>query len=246
MTRKSKGHHAPITAAEFLRKQEDDNELIMLKASRRFFQEDAIRQRFMAEQPILDELSREGLRYENLDALRTSGTIYRSAVPILISWLGKVESRAVKESLVRALSVPWAKGLASQILIDEFKAGGNATDENLRWTIANALEVLVDDSVIDEIRRLALEQKYGKSREMLVLALGKFPSKENVRVLRKLLSDEEMVGHAVIALGRSGERSTVEDIEKLLTHPKRWIRAEARKALRHLSASDGSMSKPHK
>jgi HEAT repeat protein len=231
MIRKPKENRTPITAAEFLRKQEDDAELMKLKAHSKRLREDAISQRRVAEQPILDELSHAGLRYESLDALRTSGTIYRRAIPILISWLGKVESIAIKEALVRTLSVPWAKGLASEILIQEFMAGSNAADDNLRWTIGNALEVLADDGVINEIRRLALDRRYGKSREMLVIALGKFPSKENVEALRQLLSDDEMVGHAVVALGRSGDRSSIRDIEKLLDHPKDWIRAEARKAL---------------
>jgi len=66
---------------------------------------------------------------------------------------------------------------------------------------------------------------------MFVLALGNMPDPRCEEVLLELLNDPEVTGHAVMALGRLRSRAAREPIERLLVHPKTWVRTEARKAL---------------
>ena len=64
----------------------------------------------------------------------------------------------MKDSLVRALSVPWAKPQAIEPLIAEFRQVAHSVDPTgmgLRWTVGNALNVLFDDSASNPAVNLA-------------------------------------------------------------------------------------------
>ena len=108
-------------------------------------------------QLLLDELAEVGFPVVSLTELRTSGVRYRAAVPVLLWWLPVMSDRRVKEELVRALSVPWARPVAALPLIAEFGRVDERVDPTgtgLRWAIGNALSVVADDSVFDELVRL--------------------------------------------------------------------------------------------
>lgn len=62
-------------------------------------------------EPILRALLKEGLSLVSLDDLINQPLNYKNAIPILIYWLPLVQNVRVKETIVRALSVPWAKKL---------------------------------------------------------------------------------------------------------------------------------------
>ena len=69
---------------------------------------------------------------------------------MLLKWLALVTDASAKESVVRALSVPWARPIAAAPLIAEFQQIADPTS-GLKWTIGNALAVTADDSVLDAI-----------------------------------------------------------------------------------------------
>ncbi len=48
------------------------------------------------------------------------------------------------------------------------------------------------------------EPKHGTSRQMLALALARFSGERPIRVLINLLRDNDVNGHAVMALGKLG------------------------------------------
>jgi HEAT repeat protein len=52
-----------------------------------------------------------------------------------------------------------------------------------------------------------------------------------VAVLIDLLHDDQVAGHAVMALGKLKTREGREQIEHLLDHPQPWVRKEAKKVL---------------
>jgi len=68
-----------------------------------------------------------------------------------------------------------------------------------QWAIGNALWIVADDSVFEDIAALAADPKHGKAREMVVVALGNMQNPEAVEVLRRLLRDDQVAGHAVMA-----------------------------------------------
>lgn len=189
------------------------------------------------EEPILVELAAAGYAVRSLSDLRESGRRYRDAVPVLLRWLPRVSDPRVKEQVVRALSVPWAKPAASKPMIEEFRktdASMDPTGMGLRWAIGNAVEVLANDAIFDEMAAVAQNRLYGKSRQMIVLGLSKSKRPEAVRILLGLIDDPDVDGHAVMALGRLKASSARSFLEGKLEDQRAWVRAEARKALAKL------------
>lgn len=189
------------------------------------------------EEPILSELAGIGLSVRSLADLRHSGLRYREAVPVLLRWLGRVSDRRVTEEVVRALSVPWAKPVAVEPLIEQFRQVDLAVDPSgtgLRWAIGNALEVLFDDASFDELAELAADRGYGKARQMVVLGLGKSKRPEAVGVLLGLVDDPDVDGHAVKALGKLKAPAARVALEGKLDDRRAWVRNAARTALAKL------------
>lgn len=201
-------------------------------AARDAMVEERHRRYLEAAAPVLVELRSLGYQLEAIGDLVRSGARYANAVPVLIEWLTKVDEPSVKEDIVRTLSVPWAKS-AAPALIEEFRRVEDATGTSIRWVIGNALSVVAGDPVCDDLVGLARDRRYGRAREMVVVALGKM--KKNAAsvmdVLIELLADEDVAGHAVIALGKLKDRRAREAVAALQNHPKAWVRAEVKKAL---------------
>lgn len=182
-----------------------------------------------AVQPVLEDLRRAGFEVGAVRGLRLSRRPYPLAVPVLVKWLPKIVEPSVKEDIVRTLSVPWAKE-AAPALITEFERMDDPSTHG-RWAVGNALEVLASEAICDDLIRLATARHFGRARQMIVLGLGKVRSPSVIEVLTQLLHDDDVTGHAVVALGRQRAKAARCDIESFLGHPKAWIRAEAKRAL---------------
>ena len=198
--------------------------------------QERIKENKLASAPVIEELAKAGFKIEWISDLYSHRLNYKSAIPILLHWLPRIDNTDVKEAIVRALSVPWAKPVAAPILIEEFRKEISRKLEasdftGFLWTIGNALAVVADDSVFTDIANLALDIKLGKAREMLVLALGNMKNPRAREILIDLLEDDEMVGYAIMALGKLRAKEAYTEIKKYQTHPKTWVRKEAKKAL---------------
>ncbi|MBM3240182.1 HEAT repeat domain-containing protein [Candidatus Poribacteria bacterium] len=159
---------------------------------------------------------------------------YPRAIPILMKHLKKPYHPKIKEGIVRALTVKEAWGVAGSPLIEEFlKISSQQTnaEQDLKWVIGNALSVVADDGVFEEIVDLAIDKQHGIACEMLAVALGNMRNPRAVDVLMGLLNDEEVTGHALIALGKLKAQKARQQIEHFVEHPKPWARKEARRAL---------------
>ena len=66
---------------------------------------------------------------------------------------------------------------------------------------------------------------------MVAVALGNMKDPRAVDVLIELLEDEEVAGHALLALGKLKSSKAKPYIEPFLGHPKAWVRKEAKRAL---------------
>ena len=185
--------------------------------------------------PVIHDLQEVGFAVESIDALRQSGAQYKNAIPVLLRWLPAISDLGVKSSIVRALSVPWAGADVAHGLLAEFRAVHDGPASGLKWTIGNALEIVADDTVFDEIAELVQDKKHGKSREMLAVALGNMKNPAAADLLIALLSDAEIAGHAIMGLRRLRAAKARSNIEPFLNHPDTWVREEARKALAGIS-----------
>jgi len=183
-----------------------------------------------ASEPILAELAKNGLRLTSLSEMVNQPIDYRSSVPILLKWLPVVDNLAVKETLVRALTVPWARPVAARPLIEEYlKAPMDKV--NFKWAVGNALTIVADASVFDEVVALVRDRRHGPAREMLAVALGNMKDPRAVEVLIELLDDEEVAGHVLMALRKLAPVEARGAIEQFVDHHKTWVRNEARRAM---------------
>jgi hypothetical protein len=220
----------PVTADELMRRLNQDPAYLARVAARDAVVEERGRRYREAAAPVVAELRGLGYQVTDIGDLRHSGARYANAVPVLIQWLTRAEERSVKEDIVRTLSVPWAKS-AAPTLVQEFRRVEDETGTSIRWVIGNALSVVAGDSVCDDLVGLARDHQFGRAREMVVVALGNMKTPYVVDVLIELLPDEDVTGHAVMALGKLRAKRAREAVAALQNHPKAWVRAEVKKAL---------------
>lgn len=192
-------------------------------------------------EPVLHELRSIGLDVQSISELYNKRLAYKEAIPILTTWLPRVTSLPLKMEIVRALAVKWASPVAQVALINEFhKLKGNSTPAlHLKWVIGNALEVVADKEVLDDLVRIASDSYQGMARQMVVLALGNIPDQRSVETLISLLGDREVVLHALEALGRIGAGEALPKVEELLNHPDAPVRKSARRAIKKLRKTTG-------
>jgi HEAT repeat protein len=94
---------------------------------------------------------------------------------------------------------------------------------------------VADDNVLNDVVGLIRDKTYGKAREMLVVALGNMKSPDVKNILIELLDDEDLAGYAIMALGKLKCKEARSAIERFQTHPKSWVRREAKKALARIN-----------
>ena len=205
--------------------------------------------------PLLEELTKLGYEINTLDDLRHQGKPWKTALPVLLRWLPRIEDPSVKESIVRCLSVPWVGNKATAELIEEFKKYapilpkptnpwvGNRLREipeeekklgpyfSLAWAIGNALSIVDVKGFERQFIELCRNPKWGAARQMLVLGLGRLQSSEAEITALDLLNDEQVQVHAIGALGKIKSKRALFELEKLLTDKRAAIRKEARKAI---------------
>jgi HEAT repeat protein len=184
------------------------------------------------EEELRAELRSLGYPWGSLEGFVTTQLDVREAVPVLLRYLPTINDDAVKEQIVRGLTTRDTKRVSPEavsVLTDEFR---KSDDHYLRWAIANALAEMADEGDFDEIANLARDTGYGKSREMLALALGRMKKEPRaIDVLLELLDDEVMAGHAIIGLRKLKAKRAKARIEPFREHERGWVRKEARKAV---------------
>ena len=178
-------------------------------------------------------LNRIGMNVGSVFDLMKQKEPYLKAIPVLVDCLSHVHDKGIKEGIVRALTVREARGKADVCLVAEFRDVPvcREADIGLKWAIANALSVTATDVVFMDVVELVKDKRHGRSREMLAVALGNMNNIAAVDVLIELLNDDEVAGHALIALGNLKAKKARPNIERFLQHVQPWVRRAAHKAL---------------
>ncbi|MBI1925246.1 HEAT repeat domain-containing protein [Candidatus Poribacteria bacterium] len=186
------------------------------------------------ERPLIDELGKIEVHVKSAWDLVNSPDSYTPAIPILMKHLKIPYHPKIKEGIVRALTVKEARGVAGPLLVEEFlniSSQNTMVEQDFKWVIGNALSVVADDEVFEEMVELVKDKGHGTAREMVVLALANMKDSRAVDVLIELLNDSEVAGHAIVALGKLKATKARDVIEPFLEHQKAWIRKEASRAL---------------
>ena len=216
-----------ITAGEFLDQLEEDEDYQRYQRDQERWRERLSEEYRKDAAGLLAELNELGYPVDSVDWLYNTPYDYRSAVPALIRWLPQLQR--AKLSVVRALSVPWARPDAARPLIEEFKRAPEVSSGDMKWTIGNALSVVADDSVYQEIADLVTDPRHGRARDMLPLSF--LHMKKNRRpaidIALKLLDDDDVVVSAIRFLKRVNAVEARERVGRLLEHPDANVRREA-------------------
>jgi len=188
--------------------------------------------------PLEEAIRKLGVDISSLDDLVNRNFDYKIAVPLLLDWLPRVQNQDVKSAIVRALTVKFAKPEAAKPLLKEFMQAQVSSGGDIKWVIGNALSVVADDSVFDELVALLRDRRHGRDREMLAWALGNMKNPRAADVLIEMLDDEQVAGHAIAPLGKLKAIRAKGRLEQFLNHPKAWIRKAAKTALARISKAE--------
>lgn len=191
-------------------------------------------ERRKAEMPVLFDLAIAGFPVTSVDELYIKALNYESVIPILILWLPLVEQLQVKISLIRALTVTWAKPVAATTLLEEYRRADGQRSAGVRWAAAKALILVADDRIFDPLLELARDPKQGETRGLLVEALQNMRDPRAMPALIELLEDGNVAGNAIRALGELRAKAARPHLERFLFHRSAWIRQEAVLALNRI------------
>jgi hypothetical protein len=158
-----------------------------------------------------------------------------NAYPVLMEWLPRAQFEPVKEAVARRLAETGRSSETARALLREYRL---ATDESLRWAIADSLVHVAPSTDLPEIVELAADRGGGRGRQMLVYALWRVPSDRSREVILDLLDDPEVAPHAMFSLRRVfGNHEARRRLEPLADHPSERVSAAARDALRRIDRS---------
>jgi hypothetical protein len=96
---------------------------------------------------------------------------YAAAIPVLTAHLQRVRHAVLREGIARALTVPEARGEGARVMLSELQRPIGESPHPVRWALANALAVAGDGSVVNEIKALAVDDRYADVRERLTRAV---------------------------------------------------------------------------
>lgn len=106
--------------------------------------------------------------------------------------------------------------------------------ETLREALANALEITATTTVANDLLEFAEDKDFGKSRQLIALALAKIPGPRSVTVLISLIDNQEICPFALTALGKLRAPEAAEAIAKCANSQVPEIAKAATAALKKL------------
>lgn len=103
------------------------------------------------------------------------------------------------------------------------------TGEAIRRILKKKRSLRTKASIWRGVEEVCRNRFFGRGRESFVMLLGQYGGKDRALLLRELLSDEEVAGHALYALRLLGCPDALPEIERFLHAETTWIRNEAKK-----------------
>lgn len=170
-----------------------------------------------------------------LSRFEKTGKRYRDVVPLLAGWAPRVDYMPLREDILRALAVPWASAAAPELLAYFHDLPSEDTSSlGTRWLVGLALAAIADDTIYDDLVRIAVDRSYGEARWEVVEALGKFKRQRPVDLLVEQLDDPSVAAAALSALSRLKATEAINRIAALVEHLDPNVRRVAKRTLKKL------------
>jgi hypothetical protein len=155
----------------------------------------------------------------------------RRAYPVLLAWLPRITSRAVRETLARRIAQTGKSSASTQALIAAYRA-------EPAWAIGDAIARTMTPAEYDAVVELAADQSGGTERQMLVYALWRVNSDRARALIVELLDDPTVCKHAIYSLRRAfGNDEAERRLEPRRDHADERVRAATREALKRIEKS---------
>lgn len=152
----------------------------------------------------------------------------RTARPVLLAWLPRVESPAVRETLARRIAQAGKRSESTRALILAYR-------RSPAWAIGDAIARTMTPAEHDEVVALAADKSGGRERQMLVYALWRIKSERARSLIDELVEDPDVSGHAITSLRRAfGNDAARARLEPLLDGADATVREYAAQALRNI------------
>lgn len=183
---------------------------------------------------MIEKIRKAGLDISSIYDLVNYSKSYAKVIPILVAELRKnIPNDKYKEGIIRALAVKEAKGIANDVLFEEY----NKIPANflmMKWVIGNTIEVIAEDQDLERIINIISDKKNGMSRERFVSALRKYKPEKIKKILSGLLDDDEVAVFAIEVVHKLKLSEFKDRILKLSKHENNLIKSEAIKTLKCL------------
>jgi hypothetical protein len=189
---------------------------------------------------VVVRLRERGLEIDDLwDLVNGPNEPYVDHLPALLEELGSASHVRVREGLVRALSIPQARGVASGPLLREMRRATAAGEpDTYRWVIGNALRMVATARDRAELEEIALDDAHGTGRQGAVEALARLPaSSRTAAVVARALADERLAPFALKVIARHAIRGFEDRIAELERDEREWVAQRAVAARRSLAGS---------
>lgn len=169
----------------------------------------------------------------------SKGNYTETITPLLLDLFHEVSDPMVRLVIGRKLQLSKSQEVEKALLeaFVEDAPPGAIGHESFLFGIGGILESVYakkSSNVRSYLTIVKNKEKYGISRQTVVLALAKMKDAEIDDVLISLLQDEEVDGHAIIALGKRRVAKAASLIRPFESHTNAWIRKEATRALRKI------------
>jgi hypothetical protein len=139
---------------------------------------------------------------------------YLRAAPILLEWLPRVEDQVLREVIARSLGFPEAPPGTGAGLVAEFQRQPKSEDwMSTKWAVGSALAEVADPDVADDLIDLLRDRRHGRARQMLCMALRRTKDPRAPDVLKELLDDPDVAGHAILELRLLGPKSSLPHLQ---------------------------------
>jgi len=125
--------------------------------------------------PLIIALREAGFDFGSLSDFVNTDQSYPAAVPIFLKHLPNVRHPTLRKVIARALTVKEARGLAGPILTRELSEKDD--EQEVKWTLANALTVAADRNDLPELELLLAETRDEAVRERLEKAMSRLRRK---------------------------------------------------------------------
>jgi hypothetical protein len=176
-----------------------------------------------------------GLDVADVYDLVNSDVRYPEAIPVLMELLPEVKHPRMKEGIARALTVREACPQAGRLLLSEFVAHpmGTKSEQHGKWALGNALSVVADDSIFEQLVEVVQDGRHGWARSGMVGALARMTKNRGATeaVLSRLLEDNDTATQAMIVSGQLRLASLEDRVVPFLKHEDSWVGRQAEKAL---------------